>query len=169
MHSNAIIINNIDKTIERFEPQKYEDDINDKIKYNFEKLGYKYIFINNYNLQDIQIKDGLKYTCLLWSLWFIETRIKFFDRNIYDILNEVMLINSNQLNDCIIAMSHTLMEERIKFYKFFTKHLSLYNDYSVLYEMYQKLDLDFVIDWINKLEKNSFDEFSFNRFIKNEN
>lgn len=88
-HANAFIIDKVNKTLERFEPygcvsppEFIQKQLDIKLQKWSKQLGFKYIppsqLCINIGLQNIQEKEEKKYDgfCQVWSLWYIEERIK---------------------------------------------------------------------------------------------
>lgn len=172
-HANAIIFNSISKTIERFEPHGYEVKFYDtfEIDEELEKFanehGFKYKNINEDCPAKLQTKQlqtkqeiGLiKGTCAIWSLWYLEYRVKFPHFTKSQIHDDFMLLYNQEpdiLNRFILYLSQTILEEKIKFYNYLLdKHNMRNTNIEILKDMYEDLNnenKDKYIKWIKIIE-----------------
>lgn len=134
-HRNIIIIDNVDKTYERFEPNgsmPYDDIINNILDTNFRKLFnlVDYVFIKPFEFcPRIGPQKKLKGTlligsCIIWTLWFTEQRLKYPNKSRNDIINEITdnsdenalkLVEKyiNKLNNLDIIVNRPLQKDKM--------------------------------------------------------
>jgi hypothetical protein len=134
-HRNIIIIDNDNKTYERFEPNgsmPYDDVVNDLLDTNFRKLfkltDYQFIkpseFCPRFGPQKKLKGTLLIGSCIIWTLWFTEQRLKYPNKTRNDIIDEIIgksdeyalkLIEKyiNKLNDLDIIVNKSLQKDKM--------------------------------------------------------
>jgi hypothetical protein len=134
-HRNIIIIDNEDKTYERFEPNgsmPYDDVVNTLLDTNFRELfkltDYKFIkpsdFCPRFGPQKKLKGTLLIGSCIIWTLWFTEQRLKYPNKSRESIIEQIMgksddyafkLIEKyiNKLNDLDIIVNRPLQKDKM--------------------------------------------------------
>lgn len=134
-HRNIIIIDNIEKTYERFEPNgsmPYDDVINDLLDKNFRKLfkleDYTFIkpidFCPSFGPQKKLKGTLLVGSCIIWTLWFTEQRLKYPNKTRMDIIDEIIKDSNenalklvekyiNKLNELDIIVNRPLQKDKM--------------------------------------------------------
>jgi hypothetical protein len=180
-HSNVIIIDNNNKTIERFEPYgemifTNSVDINNMIQTQIAiPLGYKFVFIQPYPGFQSRSDEFAKYNqnygdpagfCLAWSFVYIDIKMELFKNKIN--INTIDFINWYIINkfslDFNINPNINKTNKYILFIRFYARYLDLKKN-----ELLKKFGLDpslsyqndLDINYQNKLIKCSNDELDF--------
>lgn len=139
-HSNVIIIDNINKIVERFEPYgemifTNSVDINDMIQTQIAlPLGYKFVFTQPYPGFQSRSDEFAKYNksygdpmgfCLAWSFLYIDIKMELFKNKIN--INPVNFINWYIINkfdkDFDINNNINKTNKYILFIRFYSRHL----------------------------------------------
>lgn len=150
-HANALIINNITKTIERFEPHgntKYYDQnkLDIKLSNYAKRFGLTYVNMSDSCLP-LQSKEDVFYdinrSCMIWSLWYIEYRLQNPALSKSDIIrNFNILYNQDNLllHKMIVYFVGNMVKSKIEFYRWIVKNYpgDRYNYLRVLIDMYEK-------------------------------
>lgn len=169
-HANAIIINKIMKTIERFEPHGtirtwYDnDDLNIKLDEYARENNMTYTNIHNICISLQQIEDvfpDIRGSCSLWSFWYIEYRLRHPNLTKEDIENDFKILYSNDnllLHKMIVYLGKNITDTKMLLYKRIIKDGDMNMSYiRVLYEMYKSINIEnkhILSDIINELESN---------------
>lgn len=165
-HSNIIIVDNINKTVERFEPYGemiYTNsiDINDMIQKQIAvPLGYKFVFIQPYPGFQSRSDEFAKYNknygdpagfCLAWSFLYIDIKMELFKNKIN--INPIDFINWYIINkfslDFNIDPNTNKTNKYILFIRFYAKYLDLKKN-----ELLKKFGLDPSLSYQNDLDIN---------------
>lgn len=170
-HSNCIIVDNISKTVERFEPYgemifNNSNDINLMIDSQIAKpLGYKFIFIQPYpgfqSRSDEYAKFNKAYGdpmgfCLAWSFLYILIKLELFKNN--SNIDTIDYINWYIINkfekDFNIDPNHNKTNKYILFIRYFAMYLdheknNLIKKFGL--EPGLSYQADFAIDYNNKI------------------
>lgn len=170
-HSNCIIVDNVKKTIERFEPYgemifTNSSDINHIINDSIAKpLGYKFIFVQPYPGFQSRSDEYAKYNksygdpmgfCLAWSFLYIYIKLELFkinsDTNPIDFINWY-IVNKFE-KDFDIDPNENKTNKYILFIRYFALYLDrekniLINKYGLDPGLSYQADLD--IDYHNKI------------------
>lgn len=139
-HSNVVIIDNINKIVERFEPYgemifTNSVDINDMIKTQIAlPLGYKFIFSQPYPGFQSRSDEFAKYNksygdpmgfCLAWSFLYIDIKMELFKNKIN--MNPIEFINWYIINkfdkDFNINTDINKTNKYILFIRFYSRYL----------------------------------------------
>jgi hypothetical protein len=134
-HRNIIIIDNDDKTYERFEPNgsmPYDEVVNTLLDTNFRELfkltDYNFIkpsdFCPRFGPQKKLKGTLLIGSCIIWTLWFTEQRLKYPNKSRESIIEQIMeksddyafkLIEKyiNKLNDLDIIVNRPLQKDKM--------------------------------------------------------
>lgn len=139
-HSNVIIIDNINKIVERFEPYgemifTNSVDINDMIQTQIAlPLGYKFVFLQPYPGFQSRSDEFAKFNksygdpmgfCLAWSFLYIDIKMELFKNKIN--INPIDFINWYIINkfdkDFNINSSINKTNKYILFIRFYSRHL----------------------------------------------
>ena len=139
-HSNAIIIDNINKIVERFEPYgempfNNSNDINTMIQINIAKpLGYEFKFIQPYPGFQSRSDEFGKYNktygdpmgfCLAWSFLYLDIKLELIKYN--SDLNPIDFINwyiiNNFFNDFNIDEKENRTNKYILFIRYYARYL----------------------------------------------
>lgn len=153
-HANALLINNKDKTVERFEPHGYiksefydHDKIDHDLEKYFKKKRYKYIrtvqecHIGPQNIEaeaERTFGDPSGY-CVAWSLWYLEMRLRNLEvpRNKLFSMMENKSSTSSRFHNFIRAYSQNIINQKLKYYKWFAD--KKYKTFQTLLEMYDTI------------------------------
>lgn len=165
-HSNVLILDNIEKTVERFEPYgemiyTSSNDINDLIITQIANpLGYKFIFIQPYpgfqSRSDEYAKFNKSYGdpmgfCLAWSFLYIDIKMELFKNKIK--INPIDFINwyiINKFNeDFNIDYNINKTNKYILFIRYYSRYLDLKKN-----EIIKKFKLDSSIIYQQNLDNN---------------
>lgn len=169
-HSNIIIIDNINKIVERFEPYgemifTNSVDINNMIKTRIVlPLGYKFQFSQPYPGFQSRSDEFAKYNknygdpmgfCLAWSFLYIDIKMELFKNKIN--INPIDFINWYIINkfdsDFNIDSNINKTNKYILFIRYYSKYLDLKKN-----ELITKFGLDYSISYQNDFESNYQDK-----------
>jgi len=177
-HSNVIIVDNTNKTVERFEPYgemifTNSVDINNMIQtYIAIPLGYKFIFIQPYPGFQSRSDEFAKFNknygdpagfCLAWSFVYIDIKMELFKNKIN--VNPIDFINWYIINkfslDFNIDPNINKTNKYILFIRFYARYLDLkkneiIKEFGLEPSLSYQNDLD--INYQNKLVKYTNDE-----------
>lgn len=163
-HSNVIIVDNINKIVERFEPYgemifSNSVDINNMIQSRIASpLGYKFVFSQPYPGFQSRSDEFAKYNknygdpmgyCLAWSFLYIDIKMKLFKNKIN--VNPIDFINWYIINkfdkDFDIDYDINKTNKYILFIRFYAKYLDLKKN-----EIIKKFGLDPSLSYQNDLD-----------------
>lgn len=186
-HSNCIIIDNIKKIVERFEPYgemifMNSNDINKMITENIAKpLGYKFIFIQPYPGFQSRSDEFAKYNktygdpmgfCLAWTFLYIYIKMELFKLN--SDINPIDFINWYIINKFEKDFDIDINLNKTNKYILFIRYYAMYLDKqkNILIKKYN-LDPGFIyqsdleVNYHNQLINNI--NFNLEKIIKNQN
>jgi hypothetical protein len=119
-HMNIVIIDNLNKVYERFEPNGFfyddivDNTLNNEFRETFKLKNYTYIPSNTIcpyiGPQRYMIvgPNPIESTCIYWSTWYAEQRIIYPDKSPYTIINEIIskgkIFMKNLIIDYIIHL-----------------------------------------------------------------
>jgi hypothetical protein len=163
-HSNVIIIDNINKIVERFEPYgemifNNSVDINNMIQTQIANpLGYKFKFVQPYPGFQSRSDEFAKYNknygdpagfCLAWSFLYIDVKMEMFKKKIN--INPIDFINWYIINkfclDFKIDSTINKTNKYILFIRYYAKYLDLKKNLII-----KKFGLDPSLSYQNDLE-----------------
>ena len=169
-HSNVIIVDNINKIIERFEPYgemifANSVDINNMIQTRIATpLGYKFIFSQPYPGFQSRSDEFAKYNknygdpmgfCLAWSFLYIDIKMELFKNKIN--VNPIDFINWYIINkfdtDFNIDFENNKTNKYILFIRFYAKYLD-----SKKNEIIKKFGLEPSLSYQNDLDSDYQDK-----------
>ena len=163
-HSNVIIVDNINKIVERFEPYgemmfSNSVDINNAIKTHIvTPLGYKFVFIQPYPGFQSRSDEFAKYNknygdpagfCLAWSFLYIDIKMELFKKNIP--ISPIDFINWYIINkfgsDFNIDFDINKTNKYILFIRFYARYLDVKKN-----KIIKKFGLDPSLSYQNDLD-----------------
>ena len=169
-HSNVIIIDNVNKIVERFEPYgemifANSVDINNMIQARIATpLGYKFVFTQPYPGFQSRSDEFAKYNknygdpmgfCLAWSFLYIDIKMELFKNKIN--VNPIDFINWYIINkfdkDFNIDFDNNKTNKYILFIRFYAKYLDLKKN-----EIIKKFGMDHSLSYQNDLDSNYQDK-----------
>lgn len=169
-HSNVIIVDNVNKIIERFEPYgemifANSVDINNMIQTRIATpLGYKFVFSQPYPGFQSRSDEFAKYNknygdpmgfCLAWSFLYIDIKMELFKNKIN--VNPIDFINWYIINkfdkDFNIDFDNNKTNKYILFIRFYAKYLD-----SKKNEIIKKFGLDPSLSYQNDLDSDYQDK-----------
>lgn len=167
-HSNVLIFDNINRIVQRFEPHGAEASfydtniVDENLYYYFKELDYEYTnvdYVCPIGLQTKQERSMLKLypgSCALWSLWYINYRIKYPYLSIDEINDDLhKLYNSSpeELDIFITKIITIITHIKMKLYDYMADKKKI-GKYDILRYLYKNLDdnKEMYTDWIYKLE-----------------
>lgn len=162
-HSNVIIIDNINKIVERFEPYgeiTNSSDINNMIQTQITlPLGYKFVFLQPYPGFQSRSDEFAKYNksygdpmgfCLAWSFLYIDIKMELFKNKIN--INPIDFINWYIINkfdkDFGIDYNINKTNKYILFIRFYSRYLDFKKN-----EIIKKFGLDPSLSYQNDLDQ----------------
>lgn len=140
-HSNAIIIDNINKIVERFEPYgemifTNSSDINSMIQTQIaEPLGYKFSFVQPYPGFQSRSDEFAKYNksygdpmgfCLAWSFLYIYVKMELF--KLKSKINPIDFINWYIINKFVSDFKIDLSQNKTNKYILFIRYFGMFLD-----------------------------------------
>ena len=165
-HSNVIIINNITKIVERFEPYgemafTNSSDINKMISEQISNpLGYKFNFVQPYPGFQSRSDEFAKYNktygdpmgfCLSWSFLYIDIKMELFKMN--SDINPIDFINWYIINkffkDFDINEDTNKTNKYILFIRYYARYLDIKKN-----KLIEKFKLDPSLSYQNDMEGN---------------
>lgn len=169
-HSNVILVDNVNKIVERFEPYgemifANSVDINNMIQTRIATpLGYKFVFSQPYPGFQSRSDEFAKYNknygdpmgfCLAWSFLYIDIKMELFKNKIN--LNPIDFINWYIINkfdkDFNIDSENNKTNKYILFIRFYAKYLD-----SKKNQIIKKFGLDPSLSYQNDLDSNYQDK-----------
>jgi hypothetical protein len=165
-HSNAIIIDNINKTVERFEPYgempfTNSQDINDMINLNIAQLlQYKFVFVQPYPGFQSRSDEFGKYNkaygdpmgfCLAWTFLYLDIKLLLYKNN--SKANPIDFINWYIINKFSKEFNINENTNKTNKYILFIRYYSRYLDIEKN-NLISKYNLDPSISYQNDLEIN---------------
>jgi len=173
-HANVIIIDNINKIVERFEPYgeiifTNSNDINSMIQSQIAQIiGYKFIFIQPYPGFQSRSDEYAKYNksygdpmgfCLAWSFLYIYIKLELFKNN--SLINPIDFINWYIINKFSKDFNIDENKNKTNKYILFIRYFALYLD-SEKNKLIKKYNLDPGLSYYEDLEINFYNKLVSN-------